>query len=622
MNFKKGTSVPFFLLLFKIFTQSFPFMKFVKTLSAIILLFFSLVNCNDDFLVKNPPGIPTSNYFHDEKGINALLVGAYSMVRGSAFWEVTWGASIQNWTFGSVASDDACTGAESTGFAPSMDMERWNVNPENIYVLEKWKWAFGLGVFRTNEILKVIHKSGEISNEKAAAYEAEARFLRALFNFEAWLVFGDYIPIITETTKNLAQVSNINLPDAVLDNIISDLKFAWETLPDRQIEPGRPTKYAAMALAARAYLQELRYLDAKPLLDNIINSGNYSLMPNFFDNFRIEKENNAESIFEIQANVNDIEESLNGEMGIGLNYPHAGDIGMCCGFHQPSQNLANAFKVDENGLPLFDTFNDSDLKNDMGIRSEDEFIPTDKWLDPRIDWTMGRRGIPYLDWGIMRGHDWIRKQEDGGPYLPAMKPFFYKSQRYIYSTNTGWMTGVNANNYRYIRFSHVLLWRAEVAASEGDLAKTRDLVNLVRQRAGNEVVMGKVKIYSLPKSVYPWGNEGDVDFTQPAANYKIGTYTAFANKDDAMKAVQWEIRLEFATEGMRFFDLRRWDKLPGKIGGKSMADILNGFAAADLRVRKDFMKGATFSDVDKYIPIPQAQIDLQPGVIEQRPEHK
>ena len=581
-----------------------------------------MVNCKDEFLVKNPPGIPASNYFHDEKGINALLAGAYSMVRGSALWEVTWGASIQNWTFGSVASDDAYKGSENTDSNPAIpQIERWEVNPENNYVEEKWKWAFGLGVFRTNEILKVIHKSGDISDEKAAAFEAEARFLRALFNFEAWLVFGDYIPIITETTKNPAQVSNINPLDAVLNNIISDLKFAWEILPEIQNEPGRPTKYAAMALAARAYLQELKYAEAKPLLDQIINSDKYSLMPNYFDNFRIEKENNKESIFEIQSNVNDINESLNGEMGIGLNFPHAGDIGMCCGFHQPSQNLANAFKVDENGLPFFDTFNDEDLKNDSGIRSEDEFIPTDEWLDPRIDWTMGRRGIPYLDWGIMRGRDWIRKQEDGGPYLPAMKTFFYKSQQYQYSTKTGWMTGVNANNYRYIRFSHVLLWRAEVAATEGDLTNVRDLVNLLRQRAANEVVMGKVKIHRLPKSVYPWGSAGDIDFTQPAANYKIGTYSSFANKDEAMKAVQWEQRLEFATEGMRFFDLIRWDNLPGKIGGKSMAEILNSFVTGDLRIRS-FMNGANFGEADKYQPIPQSQLDLQPGVLEQRPEHK
>lgn len=250
-------------------------------------------------------------------------------------------------------------------------------------------------------------------------------------------------------------------------------------------------------------------------------------MPNYFDNYRIAKENNQESIFEIQANVNDISESLNGEMGIGINFPHGSDIGMCCGFHQPSQNLANAFKVDADGLPLFDTFNDVDLKNDQGVRSEEEFIPTTEWLDPRIDWTMGRRGIPYLDWGICRGNDWIRKQSDGGPYMPCLKPFFYKSQRYTLSTTTGWQTGVNANNYRYIRYAHVLLWQAEVAAFEGNLTKARDIINQIRDRADNELVMGRVKINKLPPSVYPWGKEGDVDWMMPSANYKIGLYHFF-----------------------------------------------------------------------------------------------
>ncbi|NJO69414.1 MAG: RagB/SusD family nutrient uptake outer membrane protein, partial [Bacteroidetes bacterium] len=383
-----------------------------------------------------------------------------------------------------------------------------------------------------------------------------------------------------------------------------------------QADPGRPTKYAAIALAARAYMQELKYAEAKPLLQMIIDSGKFSLMPNFFDNYRITKENNAESIFEIQAAVNDINESLNAEMGIGLNWPHGSDIGMCCGFHQPSQNLANAFRVDANGLPRFNDFNATDLKNDQGIASEAEFIPTDEPLDPRIDWTMGRRGIPYLDWGIMRGRDWVRKQSEGGPYMPALKPFFYKSQRYTLSTTTGWQTGINANNYRYLRYSHVLLWRAEVAAFEGDLATARTYVNMIRDRADNELVMGKVKIYQLPPSVYPWGETGDVDFTQPAANYQIGLYPAFADKNEAMRAVQWEIRLEFATEGMRFFDLRRWDKLPA--GQRvDMKATLDAFAQADLRTRTEFMKGATFTETAKYQPIPQGQIQIQPGVLEQ-----
>lgn len=573
-------------------------------------------SCSDAFLDKAPLGSTSENVFYSEKGINALLTGTYGMVKGSALWTVSWGASIQNWTYGSVASDDAYKGSEVGDQAVVNEIERWEVQTTNNYPAEKWRLNIGMGVNRANITLNVINKTEGLSEATAKKYRAETRFLRGLFNFEAWLVFGDKIPLIPEDKVDVAkEITNVNPAGAVLKFIVDDLKYAWENLPETQAEPGRPTKYAAMALAARAYMQVLDYASAKPLLDNIISSGKYSLMPNYFDNYRIVKNNNAESIFEIQANVNDINESLNAEMGIGLNWPHGSDIGMCCGFHQPSQNLANAFKVDANGLPLFDTFNNTDLKNDQGIASDATFEPATDLLDPRIDWTMGRRGIPYLDWGINRGRDWIRYQPNGGPYMPVLKPFFYKSQRNSLSTTTGWQTGINANNYRYIRYGHVLLWRAEVAAFEGDLVKAKDLVNLIRDRADNEVVMGKVKITQLPPTVYPWGKDGDVDFTKPAANYKIGQYAAFADKNAAMKAVQWELRLEFATEGQRFFDLRRWDKLPAGMR-VDMAATLNAFAKADERIRP-FMQGAVFSETDKYQPIPQVQRDLQPGVLEQ-----
>ena len=600
-------------------------MNNMKKLSIIMVTVFLLTmsySCSEEFLTKAPLGSTSENVFYDAKGIDALLIGTYAIVPGSSLWDISWGASIQNWTYGSAASDNAYKGSEEGDQVPVNDIERWEVQSTNNYPADKWKLGIGMGVDRANKTMKVIlatEEAGTITADQASQYKAEARFLRALFYFELRLVFGDYVPIVTEETEDPLTVSNVNADGAVLTQIIADLDFAMSTLPESQSQVGRPTKYAAMALAARAYLQDLKYAEAKPLLDNIINSGKYSLMPNFIDNFNIVTNNNAESIFEIQANVNDINESLNAEMGIGLNWPHGGDIGMCCGFHCPSQNLVNAYKVDANGLPMFNTFNDVDLAHDAGISSDETFVTDDHAVDPRLDYTVSRRGIPYKDWGINRGSNWVRKQTDGGPYLPVAKTFMNQSERYSLSTTTGWQTGINANNYRYLRLTHILLWRAEVAASEGDLEKALDLVNQIRDRADNQVVMGKVLITELPTSVYPWGAEGDVDWDQPAANYQLGLYSSFANATEAMTAVQWEQRLEFATEGMRFFDLRRWDGLPNKIGGKSMVEVLNDFATADLRVRPSFMAGKSFTEDDKYQPIPQGVLDLQPDVMEQRP---
>ncbi|MBE0675263.1 MAG: RagB/SusD family nutrient uptake outer membrane protein, partial [Bacteroidales bacterium] len=313
-------------------------MKKLSILFAALLVMVIINSCSEDFLDKKPLGSTSENVFYSAKGIDALLIGTYAIVKGSYLWDVSWGASIQNWTYGSAASDDAYKGSEITDQIPVNDIERWSVIPSNGYPADKWRLCIGHGVVRANKTLKVIkitEEEGSITADQATSFRAEARFLRGLFYFESWLVFGDYIPLLTEDTEDPAAVSNQNDPGAVLAFIINDFKYAWENLPETQALPGKPTKYAAMGIAARAYMQELKYAEAKPLLENIILSLKYSLMPNFIDNFEIVTNNNRESIFEVQAAVNDINESLNAEMGIGLNWPHGGDIGMCCGFHQP-----------------------------------------------------------------------------------------------------------------------------------------------------------------------------------------------------------------------------------------------------------------------------------------------
>lgn len=573
-----------------------------KIIQAFTILIIFSYSCSESFMEKTPLGVTSEDVFYDEKGANALLTGAYSLVDGHGSVG-TWYASTTNWVWGSVASDDAYKGSEPSDQSAINYIERYETLPSNDYVAGKWAAMYD-GISRCNDVMKVLKKAkelGTIGEESAIQIEAQARFLRGFYHFELKRVYNN-IPYITDEVEDPAKVTN------TIDSwplIEVDLEFAANNLPESQAQIGRVNKYAAMAFLARVHLFQNDHASAKTLLDNIINSGKYSLVDCYYDNYKIETNNNAESIFELQYVVNDgTYGSVNGGYGDALNFPMGGDIGTCCGFHQPSQNLVNAFKVDENGLPLFDTFNDTNLDNDYNVASSDEFIPDDHLVDPRLDWTVGRRGIPFLDWGVMRGADWIRDQGSAGPYI-YKKNMFYKSQKGTLSTSTGWASGVNANNYRMIRFAHVLLWRAEVAVEENDLERARELVNMIRERAVNCVVMGRVTDYTMSPGDHDYTTQetnGTIDWDQPAANYLVGQYPSFPDQEYAREAVQWELRLEFAMEGHRFFDLVRWN---------IAAQTLNAFIPKDSQFRS-FMTGANFNaGKDEYWPIPQSEIDLQ-----------
>ena len=336
---------------------------------------------------------------------------------------------------------------------------------------------------------------------------------------------------------------------------------------------------------------------AKPLLDDILDNGPYSLVERYHDNFKIETNNNDESIWEYQASVNDGAAGDNGNWADVLNFPYGGGPGTCCGFHQPSINGVNAHHTDGNGLPLLDTFNDTDVVNDQGINSSDPFIEHAGPLDPRLDWSIGRRGIAYLDWGDHPGKEWIRDQPYGGPYAPK-KNIYYKAEEGSNTDAAGWTSGATANNVRIIRLAHVILWRAEVAVDESDLGTAMDLVNLLRIRADNDHVQGG-------------GVEDDGTHPNDEANYDVRPYTTFPDQAYAWKAVKMEHRLEFFMEGFRFFNLVRWG---------DAATVLNKYLEKE-KTHRAYLQGVSFTaGKNEIYPIPQIQIDvLGSDVLKQNP---
>jgi hypothetical protein len=297
-------------------------------------------------------------------------------------------------------------------------------------------------------------------------------------------------------------------------------------------------------------------------------------MERFHDNFAAETRNNAESVFEVQYTVTAADGS-GGNAGDELTYMYPNGPGGCCGFFQASQNLVNAYKTDEKGLPMIKTFNDENVKNDEGLLSSAPFEPYTGRLDARLDWTLGRRGIPYIDWGVHPGRFWIRDQSYAGPY---------SSKKQIVSKGESGKTGnprLSTNNYRLIRYDHVLLWLAECEVELGNLEKAREYVNLIRKRAGNPD--GFVK----------------TEAGKAAANYMVGLYNdPWKDAAAAREAVRFETRLEFAMEGHRFFDLVRW--------GVAM-QVLNTYLEKEKNLRT-YLSGAKFEERHQYYPIPQQAI--------------
>ncbi len=582
-------------------------LNFKNSLLAFAIGMLIFTSCADEFLEEKPKQSVDIQALSTEEGADFLLIGAYSLIDGYSAGGAgfTGGSSVTNWVWGDVLSDDMHRGDQTTGWSPISLIERYEVDPSNGWVDELWRGNYD-GVSRANDVLRVIRSAGDVISESAARQmEAEARWLRAWFHFQLQSKI-ESIPYITEDVI-ASEVPNIG---PVWDNIEADLQWGIDNnMEEVPSQVGRASRWAAKALKARVHLFQKEFAQAKPLLDDIINNGPFSLAPHFYDNHDEEKQNNVESIFEVQYSINDGAGQHNGGTDHLTLYPRGNDVGLCCSYSAPSFDLFNAYKTDANGLPYLDTFQDDLLLEDYTLLDTEPFTPTTQALDPRVDWTIARRGIPFLDWGPMSGSDWIQDELGMGPFLNKKIMFYQRNKGTLSITSHGWAPGLNANNFRLFRLGHVILWRAEVAAEENDLGLARDLVNQIRERAQDDLVMGRVN-----NTTFGADDPIDIDMDQPAANYQLGLYTSFPDQAYALKAIRHEMRLEFALEGMRFQDLVRWG---------IDAETINAYLASELSDNKlPWIQGATYtSGQDDHIPLPQSEIDLQSGILTQDPAY-
>ena len=527
------------------------------------------------------------------------MIGAYAALTGTTDYEALgggnpWEAAPSNWIYGDITGGDAHKGSNGGDQAAINTIATYNINASNGFFNTKWK-ALYEGVTRANAVLDLLNQLEDLPDSARSNIEGQAKFLRGHYYFELKKMFN-MVPWIDENTENTNQPNDTD----IWPNFEADFEFAYNNLPSTQTEVGRANKWAAGAYLGKTYLYQDKFNKARGVFTEVINSGvtsggsSYGLMDNYFDNFNAATENGKETVFSIQMVANDGTNSVgNANASLMLNYPYNSPF-RCCGFFQPTQDLVNSFRTDESsGLPYIDNYNKNPIKNDMGIKSDESFTPDTQSVDPRLDWTVGRRGVPYHDWGNHPGFAWIREQSSGGPYAPK-KHIYFQSHAEELSDQSDFAPG-NAINVNIIRFADVLLMAAE-AEARNDLNKTQEYVNRVRGRMADNS-QNWLKNYVDPEN--PMAGFKKNDF---AANYNISTYPAnyFSSVDKAMETIMHERRLELAMEGHRFFDLVRWGVAQQK---------LNNYVEYESKVTTD-IRGASFDPTDIYFPIPQRQIDL------------
>lgn len=550
------------------------------TIAITLLLFGSA--CAD--LDSPPQGILGEEQVKTPENIDGLVISAYSALGNDHYT-----APHFFWPTGNLRAGDAHKGGDGSGdifayhalsvYQPLIaDMSSFP--PDRVDLNNKMWVRLYAAISRTNSALSVLNQMNESEYELLKTRQGEMRFLRGVFYFFLKIHFKR-VPFIDETltTDQITKVSNVALSDQELwTKIADDFRFAKDNLPENQTEVGRANKYSATAFLAKVLLyqayeqndqheviniQEDKLEEVVKLVDEVIASGNYGLEDDFAKNFLFEFDNGKESVFAIQRSQEDGSPDGRGSWPTALNNPHGGTWG-CCGFHVPTQNFVNAFKTDVDGLPLFDSFNDSDL------------IPAVDAVDPRLDHTVAMDGKPWkYDAAYKYNAAWARASSVYGNYASLKEN--ERSNCACEIENGPFI--VTSKNTVVVRFADVLLWKAEALIELGRHAEALPIINEIRTRAKNSVAR-----------------------LNNASTYRIGTYDGGEwTQEFARQALRWERRLELGLEGHRFFDLVRWGVAK---------ETIDEYLAVE-KTKRTYLNDAAFTKgKHEYMPIPETQIVL------------
>ena len=567
-----------------------------KVLACCAVLSFA--GCNK-FIDVEPKGVISEDLAMSQP--DAMVTAAYAKLGDDWY---TYPFNL--WPYGDLTSDDSYKGGSGTTDTNYHSVEVWSTLTASTpdHMDELWYHLY-CSVSRCNRALVSLREYGDAQlGDTKTVREAEVRFLRAHFYFKLVQLWYQVPWVDEEVYENHTEEQTPNnafTHDELMEKIVADFQFAYDNLPAVQPEGGRANKIAAAAYLAKCYLtmawgdgyeastgvSHINNDYMQKVLDYTkdVQNSSYGYLEDYGDIFLPEYKNSKESVFAVQHSNYEDDNTLYGRANWSnmLN----GCWGMwSCGwdFHKPSQNLVNAFKT-RNGLPMIEDFNDDIAYPTNGVPN------AQKW-DPRLFHTVGMPTFPYkyeVDYTMTKDNS--RNPSTYG-YYASLKEVPQRSNGEAY--DNPWQA-FPMNDY-VIRYTDVMLMRAEALIETGSLEDARTIINDIRQRAKNSVAK---------------------HINYAADQCEIALYPAsdFNTKEKARVRLQWERRLELAMEDGRFFDLRRW--------GIASATLNTFFEKEQNSIYDGQAYGAYYKDAhftagkNEYFPLPYIQMYYVPGLYTQ-----
>ncbi len=552
----------------------------MKDMKKILLILFAagtLSSCDKFLDTESYDKKNTGNFPVTVADANSMLTGIYSSLNAAI-------SNVQNTHFymAELASDDRFGG----GGENDRDMQAldhlMNTQPDRF--LTFWTARYQ-GIFRANTALETLDQVEGWTNEaQKNQVLGEVYFLRALYYFELSQLFGE-VPLVTSTSVS-------NLPKAPADEtyalIADDLQNAINLMPASpytSVASGHATKWAAQALLARVYLFYTGYYNKTELpvasggsiskaqviqgLEECISNSGHDLVADFRNLWPYSNEFTKKDYPYAQDNNLSYAGDGNKETVFAVKFGTLVDWG-----DQYMLGYSNQFNLHFS------------LRSNNGQAGTFPF--GQGWGAGPVNsslWNDWRQAEPT---DVRRVGSIINADTDLDSYI-------YGADNQMEETGFWQKKYIAVTAYDEGRFIPSYAILADAAAAEYQLAHTQDLVLI---RFADVLLM-----------------HAELSETNTNLN-RVRARANLAPVGYSLAALKRERRWELAFEGLRYFDLMRWQEAATALGRQEGVPIRN--KGIDTQMR-GFGGGyaARYEATGGFWPIPISQIALSDGVLTQ-----